>query len=256
MRFLRFPLGGSSSWVLLKVTVRVVTWRTLTGLPLALRGVSRCRTFQSFQSDGEKGERMVVALRGDSAAGENCGMCKRRRPRAVFPVRAVPTALLGVGGGREVAGADLPGSLNANEPASALAGWDVGPGELAGLSSGKLGKLMLALTGLLNTGVRALRNSVYAVGGVIGVDMSSLCLTVSEIVDEESLLKSSDGKTVDLGVFNGWRTGFVGGMMLMLSVEYSINDQIPRRCQGGRCKVIRVCGSIDKDTEANSSKTR
>lgn len=36
----------------------------------------------------------------------------------------------------------------------------------------------------------------------MGVGMSSPCLTVSERVDEESL-KSSDGKTVVLGVFNG-----------------------------------------------------
>lgn len=134
-----------------------------------------------------------------------------------------PTALVGVGGGREVAGADLSASLNANDPVTALAGCDVGPdGEWAGLSSGKLGKLMLSLTGLLNTGVRALRNSVYAAGGVIGVDMSSLCLTVSEAPDDESL-KSSDGKTVVFGVFSGWRTGFVGAMLSRMSVE-QIND--------------------------------
>lgn len=174
---------------------------------------------------------MVVALRGDSAAGENCGMCKRRRLRAFFAVRTVPTALVGVGGGREVAGADLPGSLNVNEPVSALAGWDVGPGDLAGLSRGKLGKLILALTGLLNTGVRALRNSVYAVGGVIGVDMSSLCLTVSEMEDEESL-KSSDGKTVDLGVFKGGRTGLVGAMMSKVIIE-QINDQNIKESMSG-----------------------
>lgn len=138
---------------------------------------------------------------------------RRRRRRAFFPAPApvlVAAALFGDGSGKEVAGADLSGSLKANEPATALAGCDVGPRQLGGLSKGKLGKLgklMLALTGLLNTGVNVLRNSVYAVGGVIGVDMSSPCLTLSEEGVEESL-RSSDGKTVVLGVFNGWRIGF------------------------------------------------
>ena len=199
------------------MTVLVTTCRTLTGLQLALRGVSRCRTFQSFQSDGEKGERIVVALRGDCAEGEKGGM-RRRRNRAFFPVQAlvpVVAALCGVGSDNVVGGADLSTSLKVNEPVTALAGCDVGPEELAGLSRekvGKLGKLMLELTGLLNTGVNALRNSVYAVGGVIGVNAPSLCLTESEEGVEESL-KSSDGKTVVLGVFNGWRIGFSGPMV-------------------------------------------
>lgn len=162
----------------------------------------------------------MVALRGDCAGGESGGM-RRRRRCAFFLVPApvlVGAALFGDIGGKDVAGADLSGSLKANDPATALAGCDVGPRQLAGLPKeklgklGKLGKLMPALTGLLNTGVNALRNSVYAVGGVIGVDMSSPCLTVSEEVVEPSL-KSSDGKTVVFGVFNGWRVGFSGAMV-------------------------------------------
>lgn len=158
---------------------------------------------------------MVVALRGESVTVEgekrrDCGIRRRRRLRTSLGLVMPAPALVGVGGGRDAAENDLSDSLAEKEPLIALAGWDVG--EMAGrsrslslslsLSRGNLGKLMLALTGLLNTGVRALRNSVYAAGGVIGVGMSSSCFTLSEREDDESL-KSSDGKTVVLGVFSG-----------------------------------------------------
>lgn len=103
---------------------------------------------------------MVVALRGDSMlVGDKCtddgGMRKRRRlPGSFLEEGAAP----GVGGGSEVV-ADLTGSLNANEPLTALAGCDVDE-LVGGLSRGNLGKLTPALTGLANTGVRALRKSV------------------------------------------------------------------------------------------------
>lgn len=51
----------------LYVTVRVTTCRTLTDFPPALRGVSMDRI---FQSDGENGECIVRALRGESVMGE------------------------------------------------------------------------------------------------------------------------------------------------------------------------------------------
>lgn len=76
----------------------------------------------------------------------------------------MPVAVAGVGGGNV---ADFIGSrsLNPNVPLTALAGCDavvvvgveVGP---AGLSRWNLGKLVPALAGLVNTGVRALRKSV------------------------------------------------------------------------------------------------
>jgi hypothetical protein len=53
--------------VRLYVTVRVTTCRTLTDFPPALRGVSMHRI---FQSDGENGECIVRALRGESVIGE------------------------------------------------------------------------------------------------------------------------------------------------------------------------------------------
>lgn len=101
----------------------------------------------------------MVALSGDSAVGEkrrDCGMRKRRRLLGPLVVEA-EVALAGVGGGKDVE-AEVGGSLIGNELLIALAGWDVG--ELAGLSKGYLEKFIPALAGLLNTGVRALRNSV------------------------------------------------------------------------------------------------
>ena len=55
----------------LKVTVRVTTCRTLTGLDPALRGDSPYRDFQS-EVEAENGERRLVALLGEaeSKAGD------------------------------------------------------------------------------------------------------------------------------------------------------------------------------------------
>lgn len=67
----------------------------------------------------------MVALCGDSVVGENrsdCGMRKRRKEPGPLAV----VALVGVGGGREAAEADLGASPIVNEPLTALAGWDVG----------------------------------------------------------------------------------------------------------------------------------
>lgn len=93
--------------------------------------------YRSFQSDGENGERRVVALRGASVAevvmGERCmdgGMRSRRRlwcfliapgPEDVGPV---PVAVAGGGGSV----ADLTGgsrSWNPKVPLTALAGCEV-----------------------------------------------------------------------------------------------------------------------------------
>jgi hypothetical protein len=60
-----------------------------------------------------------------------------------------------------------------------------------------------ALIGLVKTGVRALRNSVYARGGVIGVLRPSSCLMMT-FNDGKGLLHwSSDGKVAVLGVLRG-----------------------------------------------------
>ena len=60
------PFGGGSSGVRLYVTVRVTTCLTLTAFVIALLGASR---YRSFQSDGEKGDRILVALRGRALHG-------------------------------------------------------------------------------------------------------------------------------------------------------------------------------------------
>lgn len=80
-------------------------------------------------------------LVGDKCVDDG-GMRKRRRlPGSFLAEGAAP----GVGGGSEVV-ADLTGSLNANEPLTALAGCDVDE-LVGGLSRGNLGKLTPALTG-------------------------------------------------------------------------------------------------------------
>jgi len=66
-----FPFGAGSRAVRLYVTVRVTTWRTLTGRAHALRGASKCRAPpSSAQSAGENGDRTLM---GESVAGENNG---------------------------------------------------------------------------------------------------------------------------------------------------------------------------------------
>lgn len=72
---------------------------------------------------------------------------------------------------------------------------------------GNFGKVTPALTGLVKTGVRAFRNSVYASGGVIGVELLS-----SRLIESERPVWSSDGNVALLGVLSGGRVGFVGPM--------------------------------------------
>lgn len=73
-----------------------------------------------------------------------------------------------VGGSDAVA--DFNPSWNLNVPLTALAGCD--DGRSSDLSNETFEKLTPALTGLVNTGVSALRKSVYAAGGVMGVETS------------------------------------------------------------------------------------
>lgn len=97
------------------------------------------------------------------------------------------------------------------------------------MSNWKRGKLVPALTGLVNTGVKALRNSVYAVGGVMGVAVPGSYLMVSEVVEGVLAVLmsswSSEGKVAVLGVLRGWRKGFAG----ILDVECTLGPS-------GRCK--------------------
>lgn len=74
---------------------------------------------------------------------------------------------------------------------------------------------LLAVPGLEMAGLRALRNSVYACGGVIGVLRSSSCLITSSIPGA-GLLGSSDGRVIDDGVFRAGRAGFGDRGVLMI----------------------------------------
>ena len=75
------------------------------------------------------------------------------------------------------------------------------------------------LDGLEMAGDKALRKSVYAVGGVIGVLRSSSCLMVSSH-PERGLRGSSDGRgPADLGVLRVGRVGFrtvMGGEVVVM----------------------------------------
>jgi hypothetical protein len=107
----------------------------------------------------------------------------------------------------------LIASLAGNEELVALEGCEVD--DVADLSGANFEKLTDGLSGLVNTGVRAFRNSVYASGGVIGVELISSPLMFPE-VSELELLWISDGNVVLFGVLRGWRTGFFCPMMSRL----------------------------------------
>lgn len=96
------------------------------------------------------------------------------------------------------------------QPLPALDGWvdgvDLPENEKLGL---------LAVAGLETAGERALRNSVYACGGVMGVLMSSSCLTTSRS-PETGLLGSSEGRVADFTVFNAGNVGLGDRGVLMI----------------------------------------
>lgn len=79
--------------------------------------------------------------------------------------------------------------------------------------SEKLG--LLAVAGLDTAGERALRNSVYACGGVMGVLMSSSCLITSRS-PETGLLGSSEGRVAGFGVFSAGNVGLGDRGVLMI----------------------------------------
>ena len=114
---------------------------------------------------------------------------------------------------------DLRSLLWLEEKLVAVDGIEVGVSRPSDESSepevfgGSLGMALVG-AGLASTGVSALRNSVYARGGVMGVFMLSSCLTRTDRHDIGlALAKISEGKEADLGVWRGGRTGLVVGMM-------------------------------------------
>lgn len=77
---------------------------------------------------------------------------------------------------------------------------------------------LLAVPGLDMAGLKALRNSVYACGGVIGVLMSSSFLMTSSIPGA-GLRGSSEGNVADEGVFSDGRAGLGDRGVLMMGTE-------------------------------------
>lgn len=118
----------------------------------------------------------------------------------------------GEGGGREMAGVagDLTETPEESAGLVAVDGCEIGDGSLFSIE--KFGKPP-ALTGLVKTGVKALRKSVYASGGVIGVALPSSRLMSSTVRVLESLC-ISEGKMKVLGVFSGCKSGFRTGILL------------------------------------------
>ena len=140
-----------------------------------------------------KGERMDRALEGESLTGDQAGDGGMRRWRSA-----------------PVAGAEWRASqlhehpLDSLDALNALNGFDVGD-DLPDLSPA----VGLPTDWLAS----ALRKSVYAVGGVIGVGTPSSCLTGSTAEPSAGLRGSSDGKLAEAGVWRGWSFGLMEGMM-------------------------------------------
>ena len=132
----------------------------------------------------------MALLFGESVAGEYIGDCGMRSLRREVGVRAMLDRGNGDGGTRGAEEAFRTSQLH-EQLLPALEGCDVGD-DLPDDLSEKLALLLVA--GLETAGDRALRKSVYAIGGVIGVLMSSSSLTMSAHPGR-GLRGSSDGKT-------------------------------------------------------------
>jgi hypothetical protein len=84
--------------------------------------------------------------------------------------------------------------------------------------------------GLPTTGVTALRKSVYATGGVMGVlRLSFSCLMTADMQADIGVSRTSDGKFADLGVWRGGRTGLAKAGIVMSTTRES------------SCKAERMC---------------
>lgn len=152
---------------------------------------------------------MVYALDGEHVGGEYSNEGIRRR-------RGWPGAVVDCGveadDGVCIVAAEVLGSSPAeNETLDALAGIDTGDGGF--LSADPcLGKSFSGSFWFPNTGVKVLRNSVYAAGGVMDAVLFSSRLGESED-SEMGLSYSSEGKGMFFGVLRGGRDGFEGAMV-------------------------------------------
>lgn len=151
-------------------------------------------------SAGENGERIALLL-GESVAGEYDGDWGIRSLRNEVGVRAEIGGRAECGGRTKgeggIIGAEdaLCASLLQEHALPALEGADVGV-DFPDLSENTE---LFPVDGLETAGDSALRNSVYAIGGVMGVLRSSSCLMISR-KPGAGLRGSSEGSVADRGV--------------------------------------------------------
>lgn len=152
-----------------------------------------------------------MAVRGESLEEKDLSDWGMRSRRSAGGALADFT-VQGEGGGRDMAGVvgDLTETPEESAGLVAVDGCEIGDGSL--FSIGNFGKPP-ALIGLVKTGVKALRKSVYASGGVIGVALPSSRLMSSTVRVLESLC-ISEGKMKVFGVFSGCKSGFRAGILL------------------------------------------
>lgn len=153
---------------------------------------------------------MVYALDGEHVGGEYSSEGIRRR-------RGGPGAVVDCGVEADdgvctvVVEVVLGSSPAENETLDALAGIDTGDGGFlsvdACLRNSSPGPFLFP-----KTGVKVLRNSVYAAGGVMDAVLLSSRLGESED-SEMGLSYSSEGNGMFFGVLRGGRDGFEGVMM-------------------------------------------
>ena len=115
--------------------------------------------------------------------------------------------------------------------------------DLGELLSEKLA--LLLLPGLEIAGESALRKSVYAVGGVIGVLVSSSCFITSS-KPGAGLLGSSEGRVADLGVLSAGSSGFGERGVRMVGRDDS--EAVDFKGDGFDCAEVGMEGSIEVDS--------
>lgn len=212
LRFLPFgggPKGGDRRYV----TVLVTTDLTLTGRLQPVRGASKKYLLpepSNPQSAGENGDRALKALRVVAVLGEGlmveenageCGILSLLRACVDVADSGLPVGDEGV----MAIDGDRWSRLWLDEKLVAVDGTEDGVSRPD--DSSEASTFVTALgsaldgAGLFRTGVRALRNSVYATGGVMGVFNDSSCLTMADRHGKGlALARISDGKEADLGV--------------------------------------------------------
>lgn len=120
--------------------------------------------------------------------------------------------------------------------------------DLGELLSEKLA--LLLVPGLESAGERALRKSVYAVGGVIGVLMSSSCFITSSRPGI-GLFGSSEGRVADLGVLSAGSSGFGERGVRIVGRESSDSEAVDD--EGDSPESAEVGGEASEEVEVGEA---